>query len=47
MRGGKSRKIRHGIEDMSGNDEIVTVKLGYEGKMWGFSEGERKGGWVR
>lgn len=40
----KNRKIRDGIEDMSGIDGMIMVKLGHEGKMKGFSEGERKGG---
>lgn len=42
--GKKNRKIRDGIEDMSGIDGMIMVKLGHEGKMKGFSEGERKGG---
>ena len=36
----KNRKIRDGIEDMSGIDGMIMVKLGHEGKMRGFSEGE-------
>lgn len=30
------RKIRDGIEDMSGIDGMIMVKLGHEGKMRGF-----------
>lgn len=42
----KNRKIRNGMEDMCGIDGMIMVKLGHEGKMRGFREGERKGGRV-
>lgn len=37
--GEENRKIRHGIEDMSGIDGMIMVRLGHEGNMRGFSEG--------
>lgn len=44
--GGKKKngQIRDGIEDMSGIDGVIMVKLGHEGKMRGFSEGGEKRG---
>lgn len=47
-REGKRKKIniqiRDGAEDMSGTDGMIMDILEYEGKMRGFSAGERKQG---